>query len=286
MIKDKYSPFQYQGSKFNMLNEIYSLIPAHKTFVEVFGGTGTVILNKKQVICNVYNDLNKYLFNLYKVIQDDKLNLILKDKIEKTFYGRDIFRDIAKYLRENREFEIPNLEVAYNYLVYGMVSFNGIISKMKFEDAFALFTFGEDYGKLPPAKFSNYSIILEYMISKFKNIIVENLDYAELIRRYDSIGTFFYLDPPYFKDKITRIQTNTYLHDFNTEQDHINLFEILSKIQGKAMVSYYDCPFIRELYKGWNFNAFNKVKSSSSNVKKDRTVELLILNYSPENMLF
>lgn len=52
----------------------------------------------------------------------------------------------------------------------------------------------------------------------------------------------FYLDPPYF-------ETEDYYEDVGfTEKDHVRLRDALMRIQGKFLLSYNDCPRIRELY--------------------------------------
>jgi DNA adenine methylase len=34
---------------------------------------------------------------------------------------------------------------------------------------------------------------------RLHNVMVENIDCKDLVQRYDKPGTFFYLDPPYYK---------------------------------------------------------------------------------------
>jgi len=76
---------------------------------------------------------------------------------------------------------------------------------------------------------------------------VHHLDYKKIFEMYDSVDTFFYLDPPYFKKE--------YLYDGcgdYTKQFHIELRDILKNIKGKFLLSYEDGSFIRELYKDFN----------------------------------
>jgi len=44
---------RYQGSKGKMLPYVLEIMPNHKAYVEVFGGSGVVILNKPLVEVNV-----------------------------------------------------------------------------------------------------------------------------------------------------------------------------------------------------------------------------------------
>lgn len=70
----------------------------------------------------------------------------------------------------------------------------------------------------------------------------------DLIRRYDRPETLFYVDPPYF-------QAEKYYAEGFGETDHIRLKEVLDKMQGRFVLTYNDCPFVRELYRqypAWN----------------------------------
>ncbi len=61
-------PLRWPGSKMNILDWILSEFPEHKCFVDVFGGSGAVLLNKTPSNNDVYNDLNGNLATLFKVL--------------------------------------------------------------------------------------------------------------------------------------------------------------------------------------------------------------------------
>ena len=71
---------------------------------------------------------------------------------------------------------------------------------------------------------------------------VENMDFAEVIKKYDSPKTYFYVDPPYWKTE------NYYSnHDFD-RQDHERLSKSLISMEGKFSLSYYDFPLLSEWF--------------------------------------
>jgi DNA adenine methylase len=51
-----------------MLKHILQLIPFHKIYVEVFGGSGRVLLNKKPSKIEVWNDNDRRIANLFHVV--------------------------------------------------------------------------------------------------------------------------------------------------------------------------------------------------------------------------
>ena len=67
-------------------------------------------------------------------------------------------------------------------------------------------------------------------------------DFEKLIKQYDRPEAFFYCDPPYYN-------TEDYYEDVGfTRADHERLANALLSINGFFLLSYNDCPEIRELY--------------------------------------
>jgi DNA adenine methylase len=106
---------------------------------------------------------------------------------------------------------------------------------------------------------------------------VENMDFADVINKYDSESTYVYLDPPYWKTE------NYYSnHDFDSK-DHERLANVLNGIQGKFSLSYYDFPQLHDWFPEnryrWERKEFAKAAAAKKNVKQNMGEELLILNY-------
>jgi len=90
-------------------------------------------------------------------------------------------------------------------------------------------------------KFVVYNDIHHYDGISIKADVELHLDYVEVIQKYDSKNTVFYVDPPYFKKE--------YVYGITHSVDlHTELFEILSNIKGKFVLSYEDNNFILDLY--------------------------------------
>jgi len=108
-------------------------------------------------------------------------------------------------------------------------------------------------------------------INKFKakNLSVECLDFKESINKHEN--TFLYLDPPYY------IKSNLYGKKGNTHKDfdHEGLAETLKSRKG-WILSYNNCEYIREIYKGYSF-VFPEWAYGMSKDKESK--EILILNY-------
>ena len=106
---------------------------------------------------------------------------------------------------------------------------------------------------------------------------VENMDFEDLIIKYDTPTTFHYVDAPYYKTE------NYYSnHDFG-RADHERLANVLQQVQGKFGMSYYDFPelhtwFPENVY-NWHKKSFAKAAAAKKGVKQNLAEELLITNY-------
>jgi len=80
--------------------------------------------------------------------------------------------------------------------------------------------------------------------ARLKNVVIENVDFEQLIKTYDRPAALFYLDPPYY-------EAEKYYPDRFNPEDHSRLKEVLNKIKGKFVLSYNNCEMIRTLYKDY-----------------------------------
>jgi DNA adenine methylase len=118
----------------------------------------------------------------------------------------------------------------------------------------------------------------EKWVEKFLRITnVENMDFAEVIEKYDSEKTYIYLDPPYWKTE------NYYSnHDFD-RNDHQRLAETLHNVKGKFSLSYYDFELLHEWFPKdqyrWESKEFAKAAAATKGKTQNKGIELLILNY-------
>jgi DNA adenine methylase len=112
---------------------------------------------------------------------------------------------------------------------------------------------------------------------------VEQMDCIDLIKKYDSPDTFFYIDPPYYNMEFY------YSKDFPREK-HEELADTLANIQGKFALSYYDFDDLKLFYPEPQFtwhrqSVYRSAATRSSKDKnysaKSKGTEILIMNYTP-----
>lgn len=196
------SLFSYAGGKFHLIKTIKEIYErSNKTaFIDVFGGSGKVLMNVDSKI-KVYNDLDNRLINIFETVRNDKD--LLKNKFNYSINSRTLFYDYK--LRTS-----DNIENAYRDIYKYLLSFSGKYNYYGYS-----------------AKSNNNTLVnikdnIDRIYDEVKNWTIENLDYKDLIRRYDSDNSFFYLDPPYYK-------INFYRYNF-VENDFYKLKDIIDNI--------------------------------------------------------
>lgn len=118
---------------------------------------------------------------------------------------------------------------------------------------------------------------------RLASVAITNDDaFTHVDRIADRSGVVIYADPPYFK------KGDQYVHDAPSDDAgkrawHTALRDLLaSKKRARVIVSYYDHPFIREIYAGWTCIEIYKSKALAQQGMREKTGEKYV---SPEILL-
>jgi DNA adenine methylase len=117
------------------------------------------------------------------------------------------------------------------------------------------------------------------------HVVIENKDFEKLIGQYDRPVSFFYCDPPYFE---TESYYKNVGEDGFTEKDHIRLRDALLRIEGKFLLSYNDCGFIRDLYDapGIRIDSYTRINNIKQRYDNGAQFsEILIANYDMQERM-
>ncbi len=235
------------------------MIPEHQTYVEAFAGGAALFFAKERSPFEVLNDRNSGLVNLLEVIADSNKFQRFQLKVEIYPYSREEF----EYCRDNWGDGVDDVERAARYFVAMRQSFNGVgksWSRAKHESARGM--------SRAVSKYLSAVEALPEISQRLKTVQIENRDFRQIIKDYDHIDAFFYLDPPYIAD--TRLSPNVYEHEM-TNEDHEELVDLLLRIKGKAMLSGYAHPIYGPLEcAGWKRTDM-EVKCTSGASTFDKT---------------
>jgi len=264
----------YIGGKNKMAKWIVPFIPGDiETYVEVFGGAFWVyikadIYNKFKLKTVIYNDFNRFMVNLFECFRkEDFRELVCNTKS----FNEEFFNESKKIVFDDTDMD--NIKLGDNDLAlrYAYIMTN-IFSGSRPEKSKYLYDYNDKFDSVRN-RCNNYKII-----EKLNKITkCENLDYSEVIEKYDNEKTFFYVDPPYWK-------TEDYYskHEFDRD-DHEKLCKQLIDIKGRFALSYYDFPLLSEWLPkdkySWEMKSYPKSASATKGKEQNRGTELLILNY-------
>ena len=252
------SPISWVGGKKALRELIYQRMPKEfGRYIEVFGGGGWVLFGRKPgSVMEVYNDFNSDLANMFRCIRDRPMAL-LKELGFLPLNGRDEFNILKKflekeeftneYLQEEIEIAQRNLTVSQFDEIKFLLLENAQMNDVKRAAAFyklIRLSYGSgctSYGCQPFDIRRTFELIWQAS-HRLKDTVIENKDFEALIKQYDRENAFIYCDPPYY-------QTEGHYEVIFRKEDHFRLQDTLVSCQGKWLVSYNDCEFIRELYK-------------------------------------
>lgn len=251
------------GGKHILANTIVGMLPEHSTYVEVFGGAGWVLFRKDPAASRVevYNDRNEDLVTLFRVLRDNLQG----------FYERQVFllASRAEYEAFRRRFrqrawkDEVERAIGFYYLIKNSFG-SGILT-------------GWGFGKTRPTHYRPELEFLERIRDRLRGVYIDCLDFGRLVRNYDSPETAFYCDPPY----VVALGQRYYQVDF-AEEDHHRLRQVLGSIQGRFILSYDDCPLVRDLWAAFTIEETRKVNytlNQRGHLGRHRKAELLIRNY-------
>jgi len=85
--RSKRPALRYYGGKYELAPWIISFFPNHLNYVESCGGAASVLISKPRSPLEVYNDQDGYIVNFFRVLRDERDDLI--ERIELTPWARD-----------------------------------------------------------------------------------------------------------------------------------------------------------------------------------------------------
>lgn len=219
-------------------------------YIEVFGGAGWVLFGKEPHKLEVFNDIDSELINLYRCIKHHPE--ALQKELDFMLVSREEFLNN----RDKSTIGLTDIQRAARYFYLIKCSF------------------GADKDSFGTNRKNLISTIqyLSEVTERLKNVVIENKNFADLIKVYDRPKALFYCDPPYYK-------TEKYYNTGFGVEEHKELCEILKNLKGKFILSYNDCEFIRELYKDFCIIPVERNHNLAAKEGGSRYKELIIKNY-------
>lgn len=224
-------------------------------------GGAWVLIGKQRSKIEIYNDYNSNLTNLFLQIKYHPNAII--EELELMPVTRSNFFKIKDYK--------PVTEIQQAARFYYLIK-NSFRSTGN--------SFAASVVNTPRINENRLELIHE-VARRIDGVWIENLDWKEFIDKYDDKDLIFYLDPPYVSD----LQYDLFGIPRFLEDDHLKLAASLREIKGDFILSYNDCEFIRDMYKGFKVVEIDVTNGLNNICRK----ELLIMsegigNPAPKNL--
>ena len=239
---------RYHGGKWRLAPWIVQQMPAHRVYVEPFGGGASVLLRKPRSHAEIYNDLDGEMVNLFRVARENGAELCRLLRL--TPFARDEFCE-AWHPHANA-IERARRTVIRSFMGFGSAA----ITRMReLSDAgrggwvkTGFRANSNRSGTTPAHDWANYPEALETIIARLQGVVIENKDAMKLMPQHDSGETLFYADPPYVAT--TRDAGPDYRYELTNAQ-HADLACALHQLRGMVMLSGYSSDLYESLYSDW-----------------------------------
>lgn len=240
-------PLKWHGGKFYLSRWLHSLAAPHKHRVYLYaGGLGEAWNWPHQGVSEVANDLNGYLTNFYRVLQDDALfkkfqrvaSAIPFSRLEWAKTDLHMKSIIANHPPAKFDPKKPDFNLAVIFFVWNRQSMAG-----RMQD-FSPLTKTRTRGGRNAEVNAWWAAVdgLPEVKARLDNFVVECDDALKVIKREDTQDTLFYADPTYIvSESKGEGRTTADVYHCETEQKHHEaLVALLVKgIKGKMMLSGY-----------------------------------------------
>lgn len=241
---------RWHGGKFRLAPWIIGHFAPHRVYVEPFGGAGSVLLRKPRAYAEIYNDLDEDVVNLFRVMQD-------KDATARLFW----LLHVTPFARQ--EFEIAwdpaaePVERARRLIMRAFMGFgsNAHNSLERGHKSTGFRANSSRSGTTPAMDWQNYPDCLDAIIERFRGVVIENRDAAQVMASHDGPATLHYVDPPYLPE--TRSPANKYdgkYRMYRHEMDrggHAALLSAVRNLVGMVILSGYPDPLYDASLPDW-----------------------------------
>lgn len=233
---------RWHGGKWRLAPWIVGHFPAHRIYVEPFGGAGSVLMRKPKAYAEVYNDIDGDIVNVFRVLRDSTMAAELRRAIELTPWARAEFE--AAYEPSEDPVELARRTIVRCAMAYGSTS------RRKYATGFRSKAYKQN--RTGAMDWSRWPEQIPAFVDRLKGVTIECRPAADIIRQQDTPETLFYVDPPYMHATRSafRWSRDCYAAEL-TAEDHEKLLIQIAGVAGMVVLSGYPHPFYEGFLRGW-----------------------------------
>jgi len=250
----------YIGGKRALARRLIALINAtpHQTYAEVFVGMGGVFLRRdRRPTAEVINDWSEDVSTFFRVVQHHYVPFLEYMRHQVT--SRAGFEKLLAL----EPASLTDIQRSARFLYLQRLAFGGKVSGRHF---------GIDPGRGARFDVTKLGPMIDAVHERLAGVVIERLQWADFVARYDRPGTLFYLDPPYFGCE----------GDYGPALFDRGQFELmadqLGQIKGRFILSLNDHPEVRRIFAAFDFQQEDLTYTVGGGGKAKRVSELIITN--------
>ena len=226
---------RWHGGKWLLAPWIIDHLPAHRVYVESYGGAASVMLRKPRAYAEIYNDLDAQVVRFFRVIQNQRKLARLNRLLRVTPFARAEFE--LAYELSGDEVEEARRLVVRSFMGFGSDGHNRA-QKTGFRAN------SNRSGSTPAHDWQNYPDNLAALAERMMGVIIEQRPAIDVMLQHDGADTLHYVDPPYLPETRSTAsrrgggQYHAYAHELSND-DHDTLLLALHGLQGMVVLSGY-----------------------------------------------
>lgn len=211
----------YPGNKWKSLGKILPQLPYRNGYCEPFGGSASVLLARRPVKLEIYNDRYGGIVAFYRCMRSEEKFEKLMERLNFVVHAREEFI----WCRDTWENCTDDVERAARWYYATDTSFTRQMRN------WARVTHGA--GQIGAA-YQNRLATFKDVHTRLRSVQMENQDWRQCITDFDDSDMVFYLDPPY-----VNCDLGVYKHIMSTG-DHIDMLEMIFQSKGFFALSGYE----------------------------------------------
>ncbi|OHU38293.1 hypothetical protein BKG80_10945 [Mycobacteroides chelonae] len=232
------SPVPYFGGKSWLAPRLAAVLPPHKHYVEVCGGSLAVLLAKRRSRQETVNDLDGHLMTFWRVLRDRP------DELERVCSLTPHSR-AERTLAQEISSELGELEIARRVFVALTQGRSGSLTRTGWRHDL------RPVSTPMPVVLQRYAGRIGAAAKRIQRVSLECRPAVELVEAYGGDrGNLLYVDPPYVVDKGIR-RGGEYRVEMRSEKAHRELLEACRSVDAAVVVSGYGSELYDGMLGGW-----------------------------------
>ncbi|SKS21285.1 D12 class N6 adenine-specific DNA methyltransferase [Mycobacteroides abscessus subsp. abscessus] len=232
------SPVPYFGGKSWLAERLASVLPPHRHYVEVCGGSLAVLLAKRPSRQETVNDLDNHLMTFWRVLRDRP------DDLERVCSLTPHSR-AERTLAQEISSELGELEIARRVFVALTQGRSGSLTRTGWRHDL------RPVSTPMPVVLQRYAGRIGAAAKRIRGVSLECRPAVELVEAYGGVReNLLYVDPPYIVDKGIR-RGGEYRVEMRSEAAHRELASACLAADAGVVVSGYSSELWDGMLDGW-----------------------------------